>query len=38
MEVAGRGNSYTISDVVFLLGPRITLPGALTMPNMLLNC
>jgi single-stranded-DNA-specific exonuclease len=27
MEVAGRGNSYTISDVVFLLGPRINAAG-----------
>lgn len=27
MEVAGRGNFYTISDVVFLLGPRINAAG-----------
>ncbi|MDB4919756.1 single-stranded-DNA-specific exonuclease RecJ [Mucilaginibacter sp.] len=27
MEVAGRGNNYTISDVVFLLGPRINAAG-----------
>jgi len=27
MEVAGRGTSYTISDVVFLLGPRINAAG-----------
>jgi len=27
MEVAGKGNFYTISDVVFLLGPRINAAG-----------
>jgi single-stranded-DNA-specific exonuclease len=27
MEVAGKGNNYTISDVVFLLGPRINAAG-----------
>ncbi|TWJ02277.1 single-stranded-DNA-specific exonuclease [Mucilaginibacter frigoritolerans] len=27
MDVAGRGNFYTISDVVFLLGPRINAAG-----------
>jgi len=27
MEVAGRGTTYTISDVVFLLGPRINAAG-----------
>ncbi|WP_454804076.1 single-stranded-DNA-specific exonuclease RecJ [Mucilaginibacter phyllosphaerae] len=27
MQVAGRGNMYTISDVVFLLGPRINAAG-----------
>ncbi|GGH18973.1 single-stranded-DNA-specific exonuclease RecJ [Mucilaginibacter phyllosphaerae] len=27
MEVAGRGSTYTISDVVFLLGPRINAAG-----------
>ena len=27
MDVAGRGNCYTISDVVFLLGPRINAAG-----------
>jgi len=27
MQVAGRGNTYTISDVVFLLGPRINAAG-----------
>jgi len=27
MEVAGRGNNYTISDVVFSLGPRINAAG-----------
>jgi single-stranded-DNA-specific exonuclease len=27
MEVAGRGTKYTISDVVFLLGPRINAAG-----------
>ena len=27
MEVAGRGTNYTISDVVFLLGPRINAAG-----------
>jgi len=27
MEVAGRGTNYTISDIVFLLGPRINAAG-----------